>query len=380
MSTILWRIRARSAAGGLGLLLFLAACGNGARPAPPGSLSSARSPSPLVDPREIISGGPPPDGIPPIDRPRFERPSEIEWLVPNEPVIAIDLAGDARAYPAQIMVWHEIVNDTVGGVPVTVTYCPLCNTGIAFRRPVIDGQLLDFGTSGKLYRSNLVMYDRQTESLWPQALGQAVVGPLTGTKLDLVPVQMVAWADWRAANPTGKVLSRETGVLRDYGFNPYEGYDSGDPILFEGEVDPRLPATSRVVGVRVGADVIAVPYSALYEERTGDWSVVQITVGGRPVVVVWKQGAVSAVDRARIADSRQVGATGVFDARVGGRVHTFRATAQGIVDGQTGTLWDLFGRGLSGPLAGRELRRVVSIESFWFDWAAFHPNTRIWSA
>jgi hypothetical protein len=190
------QIGGRSAAGGLALLLLLAACGGGDG----GSAQSRPSPSPLVDPDEIVSGGPPPDGIPPIDRPKFEDPSGVPWLDPKEPVIAIEINGDSRAYPAQILIWHEIVNDTVGKVPVTVTYCPLCNTGIAFRRPVIAGQLLDFGTSGKLYRSNLVMYDRQTESLWPQALGQAVVGPLTGTKLEWVPVQMVGWADWRASN------------------------------------------------------------------------------------------------------------------------------------------------------------------------------------
>ncbi|MBA3552033.1 MAG: DUF3179 domain-containing protein [Actinobacteria bacterium] len=367
----------RIAAGVIGLLLFLAACGGGAEA--PSSQPGTADPSALVDPSEIISGGPPPDGIPPIDEPKFIRPSEATWLAPQEPVIAIDLNGDARAYPAQIMTWHEIVNDTVGGVPVTVTYCPLCNTGIAFERPTIDGEVLDFGTSGKLYHSNLVMYDRQTQSLWPQVLGQAVVGPLTGTRLEFVPVQMVAWADWRAANPGGKVLSRDTGALRDYGTNPYVGYDSGDPFLFKGEVDPRLPPTARVVGVRVGPDVTAFPYSALHDRRAGDWSVAQAALGGRQVVVFWKQGALSAVDRAVIAESREVGATGVFDARVSGRVPTFGATAQGIVDDQTRTRWDLFGRAFDGPLAGQELQRVISIESFWFDWAAFHPATRIWA-
>lgn len=367
----------RTAAGAIGLVLVLAACGGGA--GAPSSEPAATEPSPLVDPSEIISGGPPLDGIPPIDEPKFIRPSEATWLAPQEPVIAIDLNGDRRAYPAQILIWHEIVNDTVGGVPVTVTYCPLCNTGIAFERPTIDGRLLDFGTSGKLYHSNLVMYDRQTESLWPQALGQAVVGPLTGTRLEFVPVQMVAWADWRAANPGGKVLSRDTGALRDYGTNPYVGYDSGDPYLFNGKVDPGLPPTVRVVGVRVGSDVTAFPYCALYDRSAGDWSVAQVAVGDRPVVVFWKQGVVSAVDRAVIAESRQVGATGVFDARVDGHVLTFRATAQGIVDDQTGTRWDLFGRAFDGPLAGKELERVISIESFWFDWAAFYPQTQIWN-
>jgi len=228
-------------------MVLLSAC---SRPEPGATAASGGSgPTPLVDPADIISGGPPPDGIPPIDDPKFADAAAVDFLSPQEPVISLVLGHDARAYPAQILVWHEIVNDTVGGVPVTVTYCPLCNTGIAFRRPVIEGKLLDFGTSGKLYHSNLVMYDRQTESLWPQALGQAVMGPLTGTKLELVPVQMVAWADWLAEHPQGRVLSTDTGADRPYGQNPYEGYDRPDsaPFLFQGTPDP---APAEVQGSR----------------------------------------------------------------------------------------------------------------------------------
>jgi hypothetical protein len=356
-------------------LVLLSAC---SRPAPGASGTPGRTP--LVDPADIISGGPPPDGIPPIDDPKFLEASEAEFLSPAEPVISLVLEGDARAYPAQILVWHEIVNDTVGGVPVTVTYCPLCNTGIAFRRPVIDGKLLDFGTSGKLYHSNLVMYDRQTESLWPQALGQAVLGPLTGTKLELVPVQMVAWEDWLAEHPHGKVLSRDTGEDRPYGQNPYEGYDHPDsaPHLFQGTPDPRLPPKARVVGVQVGSDVVAFPYERLRAAASGGWAAVSATVGGRSVVVLWKEGAVSAVDRATISQSRGVGSTGVFDRRLDDRTLTFRGKAAGVVDEQTGSTWDIFGRAVDGPLEGRSLNMVISIESFWFDWAAFHPDTRIY--
>jgi len=334
----------------------------------------------LVDPARIISGGPPPDGIPPIDHPKFLSASKVDFLSPREPVIAIDVGGDARAYPVQILIWHEIVNDTVGGVPLTVTYCPLCNTGIAFRRPTAGGRLLDFGTSGKLYNSNLLMYDRETKSLWAQALGEAVVGPLSGMKLELVPAQMVAWGDWLLANPHGKVLSRDTGAGRPYGRNPYTGYDApgSRPFLFTGTLDPRLPATARVVGVQVGPDIEALPYDSLSSQRVGGWAVVQTVVGGRNMAVFWKAGTLSALDSSIIADSRDVGSTGVFDRELSGRLLSFHAAPLGIVDDQTGSRWDIFGRAVAGPLAGQSLDRVISIESFWFDWAAFHPDTKIY--
>ncbi len=320
--------------------LALTACEASGRSAP--TSVAADQPSPLVDPSKIIGGGPPPDGIPPIDHPKFL--------------------------------------DTVGGVPLTVTYCPLCNTGIAFRRPTAGGRLLDFGTSGKVYNSNLLMYDRETKSLWAQALGEAVVGPLSGMKLELVPAQMVAWGDWLLANPHGKVLSRDTGAGRPYGRNPYTGYDApgSRPFLFTGTLDPRLPATARVVGVQVGPDIEALPYDSLSSQRVGGWAVVQTVVGGRNMAVFWKAGTLSALDSSIIADSRDVGSTGVFDRELSGRLLSFHAAPLGIVDDQTGSRWDIFGRAVAGPLAGQSLDRVISIESFWFDWAAFHPDTKIY--
>ncbi|MGH9009946.1 MAG: DUF3179 domain-containing protein [Acidimicrobiia bacterium] len=181
-------------------------------------------PEPLVDPAQIISGGPPPDGIPPIDQPRFHPTGDVDFLRDTEPVLALQIGDDARAYPVQILIWHEIVNDVVGGLPATVTYCPLCNSAVAYDRRVGE-RILDFGTSGRLYQSALVMYDRQTESLWSHFTGQAVAGVLTGTELTLFPLSTVSWADWRAAHPKGHVLSRETGHDRDYGQNPYPGCD-----------------------------------------------------------------------------------------------------------------------------------------------------------
>src|SRR5712692_8499092 len=170
-------------------------------------------PRPLVNPADIIPGGPPPDGIPTIDHPRFLRTAQVGFLSASEPVLALQIGADARAYPVQILIWHEIVNDTVGRVPVAVTYCPLCNSAIAYDRR-LAGRVLSFGTSGKLYDSNLVMYDRQTQSLWVQFTGQAVAGVLTGHELRPYPLQKVAWDQWRAVPPHGWVLSRDTGYTR----------------------------------------------------------------------------------------------------------------------------------------------------------------------
>lgn len=338
-------------------------------------------PAPLVDPDEIISGGPPPDGIPPIDDPKFEPVSQVVWLDEGEPVIALDVGGDARAYPLQILTWHEIANDEVGGVPVSVTFCPLCNTPVVFERPVVQGEVTTFGTSGKLYLSNLVMYDRATESYWPQALGQAVMGPLTGTRLELVPAQIVSWGDFRRAFPAARVLSRDTGFDRPYGQNPYPGYDDVDnqPFLFRGEVDGRLAAVERILGVRIGGEVVAFPYFRLEKVAEDGVAVVNTEIGGEPVVVVWKAGTLSALDDSVIAASREVGAAAAFSRRPDGEVLTFGVEDGKLVDEETESRWDFFGRAVDGPLSGSRLPGVEAIDSFWFDWAAFHPDSQVWS-
>jgi hypothetical protein len=363
------------------LVFVVAACsrtadGDSSRVA--GGGESSAPPEPLVDPEDLISGGPPPDGIPPIDHPKFLAPEDVDFLADAEPVLAVEIDGDARAYPLQIMVWHEIVNDEIGGVPVAVTYCPLCNTGIAFERPTIDGELLDFGTSGKLYNSNLVMYDRQSGTYWAQATGQAIVGPYSGEQLAFVPARIVSFGDWRAEHLDGLVLSRRTGSSRPYGENPYVGLDRSErPFLFAGEPDPRLPATSRVLAIARAGDVVAFPYETVSAGAVGSWAVVMDRVAGTWIAVFWKAGTISALDTERIVSGRDVGAMAAYRPQAGGRDLTFEATRAGIVDRQTGSVWNILGRAVSGPLAGEELVPELAIDSFWFDWAAFHPETRI---
>lgn len=326
---------------------------------------------------EIQSGGPPRDGIPPVDRPSFEAVAGADsWLTPQEPVIQLAVGSETRAYPLQILIWHEIVNDQVGGVPVAVTFCPLCNTAIAFDRRV-DGRVLDFGTTGNLRYSDLVMWDRQTESWWQQITGEAIVGELTGRRLSMLPATIVAWADFRGQFPQGQVLTRATGFSRPYSRNPYTGYDRIDqsPFLFEGTPDGRLPPMARVVTISLGGDDVAYPFARLREQR-----VVADMVGGQPLVIFYGTGAVSALDQESIAGSREVGAAAVYHPRVAGRLLRFTWQEERFVDEETGSHWSLLGRALSGPLAGQQLEPVVHGTHFWFAWAAFKPGTRIATA
>jgi thiol-disulfide isomerase/thioredoxin len=326
---------------------------------------------------EILSGGPPKDGIPAIDDPQFVRIEEAdEWLEPQEPVVLVQVGDEARAYPIQILMWHEIVNDAVGGVPVTVTFCPLCNTGVAFER-TFEGQVLDFGTTGRLRFSNLVMYDRQTETWWQQATGEGIAGEFTGRQLTFVPASMISWGDFKATYPDGTVLSRETGYSRNYGRNPYTGYDdvNRSPFLYVGPETPgTLAPMARVVTVDLNGEAVGYPYDVLQKVH-----VVNERVGGVPIVVLWAPGTASALDAGSVAGGEDVGAATTFSRELDGQTLTFLFDGDRIVDEQTGSEWDVLGQAVSGPLAGSQLAPVVSINHFWFSWAAFRPETRVYS-
>ncbi|GEM90229.1 DUF3179 domain-containing protein [Oceanithermus desulfurans] len=368
---------------------------------------------PLVSLQQVEAGGPPPQGIPalgfsgshngavgPSPPPRFESVERARgWLDAREPVLVLELAGEARAYPLQILVWHEIVNDVVAGRPVAVSYCPLCNSGLAFDRKLRlsdaqaqavrarnpgallaragEGWTLEvtFGTSGMLYKSNLLMFDNATATLWSQILGMGVVGTLRGVRLTTLPLQMLGFGAFARAFPEGRVLSRDTGFERNYGENPYFAYDApeGRPFLFRGQPDARLPAMERVVAVRLGNETVAYPYGLLREVR-----VVNDGVGGVPLVVFWRPGTASALDRSSVARGRDVGAAGVFDRRLGGRELAFVWDDAGFVDLQTKSRWDLLGRAVAGPLAGKRLEPVAHDNTLWFAWAAFFRNTRVY--
>ncbi|MET4807379.1 DUF3179 domain-containing protein [Limibacillus sp. MBR-115] len=247
-----------------------------------------------IDLGEVISGGPPKDGIPAIDDPKFKPQAEIEGIAETEPVIGLIVNGEAKAYPLRVLTWHEIVNDTIGEIPVAVTYCPLCNAAIVFDRR-IDGKVLDFGTTGKLRHSDLVMYDRQTESWWQQFLGEAIVGDLTGKQLAVLPARLESYGSFKKRRPDGLVLVPENPDLRPYGANPYSGYDSASvPFLYRGGYPKGIAPMAYVVVVGEEA------WSLDSLKKAG-------TINADNLVLEWKPGMNSALDSRRIADGQDIG-------------------------------------------------------------------------
>ncbi|MBD3309340.1 DUF3179 domain-containing protein [candidate division KSB3 bacterium] len=325
---------------------------------------------------EILSGGPPKEGIPAIDDPTFISVTEAdEWLEPQEPVVLFRIDQKARAYPIQILMWHEIINDVVAGIPVVVSFCPLCNTAIAFDRR-LDDRVLDFGTTGRLRYSNLIMYDRQTETWWQQATGEGIVGELTGRQLTFLPAVIISWEEFKTSYPNGTVLSKETGFSRNYGRNPYVGYDDIDstPFLYQGPTtDGRLPAMARVVTVDLNGEAVAYPYDVLKETQ-----VINDAVGGQPIVVFWQEGTASALDADSVAAGRDVGTATTYARQMNGDVLTFRYQDARILDNSTGSIWNVLGEAIQGKFAGQRLPPVVNVNHFWFSWAAFKPETRVY--
>jgi hypothetical protein len=324
------------------------------------------------------------------------------------------LAGESRIYPLQILTWHEIVNDTLGGVPIAVTFCPLCNSALAFDRrlplsedeiqrltnlndtaeledlsedfltayrkqenkdiSVSQGSEVTFGVSGMLYNSNMLMFDTSSSTLWSQLVGEGVVGTLTGARLLRYPAPIVSFAEAKAAFPEAEVLSQETGFNRAYGANPYVGYDdiNSPAFLFDGVNDGRLPPKERVITFEIGDESVAYPFSELREVN-----VVNDTVSDNAVVVFWQLGTRSALGAQSIAESEDIGAANVFERTVDGKTLTFSWDGSSFVDEETKSTWNLLGQAVSGELEGKQLTPVVHDNTLWFAWAAFRPETRI---
>ena len=316
----------------------------------------------LIPLDKIRGGGPPKDGIPSIDEPIFAS-SDAEFVSDSDTVIGLEINGEAKAYPLFIMVWHEIVNDEVGGVPVAVTYCPLCYTNQVFKR-VIDDQTVEFGTSGKLYNSNLLMYDRLTDSYWSQALGTAVKGELTGQTLEIIPFDVITWGDWKILHPDSVVLTTQTGHTRAYGADPYGNYYTDNRIMFPIEnTDDRMHPKEIILGFHI--DEI---YKAYKQFELQNNIIINDQIGNTPILLA----------------SFFNGNARAFDRTVDGQVLDFElfldpeSNQAKIMDTQTGSLWNYHGVATSGELEGKTLERLAFSPGFWFEWYAFHPETLVY--
>ncbi len=273
---------------------------------------------------DILSGGPDKDGIPAIDRPRFVPASKASrtFLNDGDRIIALVVNGKKKAYPLKILNWHEIVNDSIGGRRVVVTFCPLCGTGMVFNAHAA-GRSLNFGVSGLLYRSDVLLYDRQTESLWSQIKQEAVTGKLMGARLQLIPSTQTTWGAWEKQHPDTFVLSTQTGYNRDYQRDPYAGYASSREVFFPaGRQDRRYHPKEQVIGVELEGLAKAYPFSELAQVK----SPFKDKVGNKTFVVYY-----DSISR-------------------------------------TATIKDA---------SGRELPSVVG---FWFAWHAFHKDTQVYTA
>jgi len=331
-----------------------------------------------VDFSEILVGHPVKDGIPSVSDPAMETVDEASaWLGARSPVIAIQIDGEARAYPLAILMWHEIANDEIAGTPVAVTFCPLCNSAVTFDRRV-NGDLLDFGVSGLLRNSDLIMYDRQSETWWQQLTGEGLAGEYAGVLLDIVPSQVIGFDSFAERFPDGQVMSRDTGHYRQYGVNPYANYDSspGRPFLFRGAVDPRLDsAVDHVLAAIIGESAKAYPFEILQRDR-----VINDAIGETPIVIFYQSGVASALGDADINNARDIGTAGMYQSSIDDKVLRFAANDDGaFVDEETGSTWNAFGEAIAGELAGSQLNWVHAFPHFWFAWAAFHPDTDLYT-
>jgi len=314
------------------------------------------------------------DQIPPIYNPKFWSVDQAsKTYFPHEPVIALEINGKVRAYPLSVLMYHEIVNDEVGGVPIIATYCPLCNAAIVFDRRV-ESETLTFGVSGMLRNSDMVMWDHETESWWQQITGEGIVGKYAGSELSILPSLLISFKQFKENFPFGFVLSTETGTFRNYGTNPYVNYDSSHPFLFKGTTDKRLPALERVINVNAKGEDIVYPQSLIARKK-----VINDQPNGVPLVIFFQKGVKSAMDQSEINESRDVGAVTVFSSKLNGQQLTFGNSKGSFIDRETKSTWTIAGKCFDGPMLGQQLQAVVHGNHFAFAWLAAKPESRIYN-
>jgi hypothetical protein len=323
---------------------------------------------------EIVWGGVLVDGIPALNNP-IMIPAEESTYLPNEPVFGIYINGDARAYPLRIMDWHEMANDVVGGVPVSLAYCTLCGAGIAFDGRVSTGDTYTFGSSGLLYRSNKLMYDRQTRTLWNQLTGEPVLGDLAGTdlKLDLLPIVLTTWQAWKAQHPDTIVLSTDTGYSRPYepGAAYGEYFSSSDTMFPVWQRSNQLEDKERIYALNIDSIPKAYPLNILIDKK-----VVNDDLNGTPLVLIAERGPVE-------VEGQQIfGKEVTYDSGAEVRAYdrgeeTFSPgpNPETVID-SSGKLWIITEEALIGP-TGEKAPRVNGHLAYWFGWYTFFPKTLV---
>ncbi|MGB7337970.1 MAG: DUF3179 domain-containing protein [Phototrophicaceae bacterium] len=329
-----------------------------------------------VNPDDIVYGGVARDTrIIPIDAPLFAsaRISSAEFN-PFEPVIVVDYNNIERAYPLTILAMHEIVNDSLGDIPIAVTFCPLCNSAVVYRREV-DGQILRMGVSGNFYGNNFLMYDHLTQSWWYQFTGEALVGDLTGKTLTIIPSQVVGFRIYADRYPDGEVLIGDANNPNiNYDLTPYNVYqNTRSPALTQSDYDPRLGTMERVLSTTINDVPIAYPFSVL--QNVG---VINHEMDGEAVVVFWQSGAISALENPS-ASSNDIGQAAAFGRELNGQILTFRYDDGRIFDNETHSEWNIFGEAIAGELLGEALYDYQCFTHFWFAWSSAHPDTLVYS-
>ncbi|MEN8240034.1 MAG: DUF3179 domain-containing protein, partial [Actinomycetota bacterium] len=301
------------------------------------------------------------DAIPPIDDPTYGPPEQGDWLDPSDLVLGYEGTDSAYAYPFKILNFHEIVNEEIDGVPILVSYCPLCRSAIVYDRR-LDGMELEFSNTSALHESDLVMVDRTTGSYWWQVAGSAIVGPLTGTSLETLPSTVATWSDWKRIHPDTVVLTRDTGFARPYAsdsFSTYADYVASGQFAFPvspASLDDRLPPATLVVAVTIGDTVRAYPVDDLAAP-------INDTVAGTPIVILPTDGG-----------------GGTFSPIVNGETLTFDRRRTDLVDTATGTTWTANGVGVDGELTGVSLVPIPSRTTFWFAIVGAFPRVEVFTA
>lgn len=321
---------------------------------------------------EIKNGGVPKDAIAPIDKPVFGKYEDVEKeLQDHSPIIVVRLNEKTRGYPLKVLLWHEIVNDTIEDTAIAITYCPLCSAPICFNRR-INNEVLTFGTTGLLRNSDLIMYDRKTESFWQQFTGQAIVGNYTGKSLDVLPSSIMSYSEMKSLYPDALIMSQITGFSRRYGSTPYPGYDDRNkkPRLFAGKPDSRLPPMTRVVGIKVG-DLKKAYKLSMFEET----SILMDTIGEHRVIILKTGSTYSDLDNRLINASKTIPTIKAFRATVDGKPLNFKEEEEQLIDLETKSLWNSNGLCITGSLMGKQLKEITTMRTFAFAWFAFYPES-----